>query len=144
MVAGHSRRRGWMLLTQLLLLASIPLFGALRPQLDLWTIAYLALALAFFAATQEFGRWHIGCTRCRASKRSRIMPQRQRKSGKKSLHHPGADAEGPPQMQTEPKPPMPRQHQKKPGFETDLKPRPRYQAPKYKAAGKLEGKPCWN
>src|SRR6266568_7770034 len=47
------RRRGWMLLTQLLLLVSIPMFGALRPQLDLWAIAYLALALAFFAATQD-------------------------------------------------------------------------------------------
>jgi PAT family beta-lactamase induction signal transducer AmpG len=47
------RRRGWMLVTQLLLLVSIPLFGALRPQLDLWTIAYLAAAVAFFAATQD-------------------------------------------------------------------------------------------
>src|SRR5499427_1108980 len=47
------RRRGWMLVTQLLLLGSIPLFGLLRPQLDLWTIAYLALAVAFFAATQD-------------------------------------------------------------------------------------------
>src|SRR5712691_10485434 len=47
------RRRGWMLVTQLLLLASIPLFGALQPQLDLWTIAYLAAAVAFFSATQD-------------------------------------------------------------------------------------------
>jgi MFS transporter, PAT family, beta-lactamase induction signal transducer AmpG len=47
------RRRGWMLAVQLLLLASIPLFGALQPQLDLWTIAYLAAAVAFFAATQD-------------------------------------------------------------------------------------------
>src|SRR5215472_2626189 len=47
------RRRGWMLATQLLLLVSIPLFGLLRPQLDLWTIAYLAAAVAFFAATQD-------------------------------------------------------------------------------------------
>ncbi|HSS69215.1 MAG TPA: AmpG family muropeptide MFS transporter, partial [Casimicrobiaceae bacterium] len=47
------RRRGWMLVTQLLLLGSIPLFGLLRPQLDLWTIAYLALAVSFFAATQD-------------------------------------------------------------------------------------------
>jgi PAT family beta-lactamase induction signal transducer AmpG len=47
------RRRGWMLVTQLLLLGSIPLFGFLRPQLDLWTIAYLAAAVAFFAATQD-------------------------------------------------------------------------------------------
>jgi PAT family beta-lactamase induction signal transducer AmpG len=47
------RRRGWMLATQLLLLVSIPFFGLLRPQLDLWTIAYLAAAVAFFAATQD-------------------------------------------------------------------------------------------
>jgi PAT family beta-lactamase induction signal transducer AmpG len=47
------RRRGWMLATQIVLLVSIPLFGALRPQLDLWTIAYLATAVAFFAATQD-------------------------------------------------------------------------------------------
>jgi len=47
------RRRGWMLATQLLLLASIPAFGLLRPQLDLWAIAYLAAAVAFFAATQD-------------------------------------------------------------------------------------------
>ena len=42
-----------MLATQVLLLISIPAFGALRPQLDLWTIAYLATAVAFFAATQD-------------------------------------------------------------------------------------------
>ena len=47
------RRRSWMLAMQVLLLVSIPLFGALRPQLDLWTIAYLATAVAFFAATQD-------------------------------------------------------------------------------------------
>ena len=47
------RRRGWMLVTQLLLLAAIPAFGLLRPQLDLWTVAYLAAAVAFFAATQD-------------------------------------------------------------------------------------------
>ena len=47
------RRRGWMLITQLLLLVSIPLFGTLNPQLNLWTIAYLATAVAFFSATQD-------------------------------------------------------------------------------------------
>jgi PAT family beta-lactamase induction signal transducer AmpG len=47
------RRRSWMLAMQVLLLVSIPVFGALRPQLDLWTIAYLAAAVAFFAATQD-------------------------------------------------------------------------------------------
>jgi NAD(P)-dependent dehydrogenase (short-subunit alcohol dehydrogenase family) len=35
---------------------------------------------------------------------------------------------------------MPPQHQKKPGLESRVTPRPRYEAPLYKAAGKLEGK----
>ncbi len=47
------RRRSWMFLTQLLLLLSIPMFGALQPALELWTIAYLATAVAFFSATQD-------------------------------------------------------------------------------------------
>src|SRR3989442_13558621 len=45
-----------------------------------------------------------------------------------------------PQMQTEPKPPFPKQKLAKPGIEADLKPRPKYEAPRYKPAGKLEGK----
>jgi len=45
-----------------------------------------------------------------------------------------------PQMQTEPAPPFPAQHQRAPGLESELDPRPRYQAPQYKPAGKLDGK----
>jgi NAD(P)-dependent dehydrogenase (short-subunit alcohol dehydrogenase family) len=40
----------------------------------------------------------------------------------------------------EPKPPFPKQHQDKPGLESELDPKPRYEAPTYKACGKLEGK----
>ena len=47
------RRRGWMLVTQILLLMSIPVFGMFHPKLDLWTIAYLATAVAFFSASQD-------------------------------------------------------------------------------------------
>jgi len=47
------RRRGWMLATQILLLVSIPAFGLLHPKLDLWAIAYLAAAVAFFSASQD-------------------------------------------------------------------------------------------
>ena len=47
---------------------------------------------------------------------------------------------GKPQMQTEPKPPFPEQKQSGVGLESQLDPKPRYQAAKYKAAGKLEGK----
>ena len=45
-----------------------------------------------------------------------------------------------PQIQDEPKPPFPEQKQDKPGIEAELKPRPRYEARRYKPAGKLEGK----
>lgn len=47
------RRRGWMLLTQLALLLSLPLFGWFNPMLDIWTIAYLAATVAFFSASQD-------------------------------------------------------------------------------------------
>lgn len=40
----------------------------------------------------------------------------------------------------QPKPPFPKQHQEKPGKESELKPRPRYKAPLYKGSGKLDGK----
>jgi PAT family beta-lactamase induction signal transducer AmpG len=47
------RRRGWMLVTQIALLLSIPLFGWLSPQPDLATIRWLAVAVALFSATQD-------------------------------------------------------------------------------------------
>jgi PAT family beta-lactamase induction signal transducer AmpG len=47
------RRRGWLLLTQIALLVSIPMFGSLHPTLDLSTIAYLAVLVAFFSASQD-------------------------------------------------------------------------------------------
>ena len=47
------RRRGWLLITQLLVLISIPIFGAFNPKLDIWTIAYLASIVAFFSASQD-------------------------------------------------------------------------------------------
>jgi len=47
------RRRGWMLLTQLALLAVIAAMGGFSPQSDLYTIAYIATLLAFLSATQD-------------------------------------------------------------------------------------------
>jgi len=48
---GH--RRGWMLVTQVALLISIAAMGFIKPDLSLWTIAYLAAAVAFFSASQD-------------------------------------------------------------------------------------------
>src|SRR5437763_3555177 len=45
-----------------------------------------------------------------------------------------------PQIESEPKPPFPAKKLPKPGIEADLRPRPKYEAPKYKPANKLEGK----
>jgi NAD(P)-dependent dehydrogenase (short-subunit alcohol dehydrogenase family) len=42
--------------------------------------------------------------------------------------------------QQEPKSPLPPQHQKRPGLESKITPRPEYEAPLYKGSGKLEGK----
>ncbi|MEJ2255563.1 MAG: AmpG family muropeptide MFS transporter [Woeseiaceae bacterium] len=48
---GH--RRGWILVTQLALLVSIGALGFLQPALSLWAVAYLAVAVAFFSASQD-------------------------------------------------------------------------------------------
>src|SRR5438094_3531068 len=45
-----------------------------------------------------------------------------------------------PQIESEPKPPFPAKKLPKPGLEADLRPRPKYEAPTYKPANKLEGK----
>lgn len=45
-----------------------------------------------------------------------------------------------PQISNEPTPPFPIQKQDSPGLESEMHPRPRFEAPRYKAAGKLKGK----
>ena len=47
------RRRGWMLVTQIGLLLSIAFLGYIQPALSIWTVAYLAAAVAFFSASQD-------------------------------------------------------------------------------------------
>jgi len=47
------RRRSWMLLTQVLLLFSIAGFGFVDPIMNIWSVAYLAAAVAFFSASQD-------------------------------------------------------------------------------------------
>jgi PAT family beta-lactamase induction signal transducer AmpG len=47
------RRRGWMLTTQVALIASIATMGLFDPKLSIWTVAYLAAAVAFFSASQD-------------------------------------------------------------------------------------------
>src|SRR5213595_2811311 len=61
------------------------------------------------------------------------------KAATRSRRHPFEQRD---QGSHEPKPPFPKQHLDEPetGLESDLKPRPKYKAPQYRAAGKLQGK----
>lgn len=47
------RRRGWLLITQVGVLLSLPILGLFRPQFDIWTIAYFSALVAFFSASQD-------------------------------------------------------------------------------------------
>lgn len=48
---GH--RRGWMIVAQVALLGSISVMGFIKPDLNLWTVAYLSAVVAFFSASQD-------------------------------------------------------------------------------------------
>lgn len=47
------RRRGWMLLTQVGLFVAIAVIGSFSPQLEIGSIVWLAMAIAFLSATQD-------------------------------------------------------------------------------------------
>jgi PAT family beta-lactamase induction signal transducer AmpG len=47
------RRRGWMIICQLALLLSIGMLGMYQPAQSTWVIAWLAVAVAFFSASQD-------------------------------------------------------------------------------------------
>lgn len=59
--------------------------------------------------------------------------QRQRKSAKKKKSAVQAG------QRAYPAPPLPEQHLRKPGIESNLRPRPKFEAPEYRGSGKLEG-----
>ena len=69
-------------------------------------------------------------------------PTARKGAGKSDSEKPGQARGGGSRPQTQraqPKPPFPRQHQEAPGLEAKLEPAPRYEAPDYRPAGKLEG-----
>ena len=76
------------------------------------------------------------------------MPAKTKRSGATSekrkaesgLQGSRGESRAEPQMMKEPKPPFAKQKQSGVGLESKLDPKPRYEAAKYKPAGKLEGK----
>jgi NAD(P)-dependent dehydrogenase (short-subunit alcohol dehydrogenase family) len=74
-------------------------------------------------------------------KKAKKADKRRKKGGKGvKAEKSGAKEAAPPRVQEEPKSPMPAQHQEKPGIESEVEPRPRYEAPLYKGSGKLRGR----
>jgi len=47
------RRRGWLFVTQLGLVVSLPVFGFFHPQIDIRTIAFFCVWVAFLSASQD-------------------------------------------------------------------------------------------
>jgi NAD(P)-dependent dehydrogenase (short-subunit alcohol dehydrogenase family) len=73
--------------------------------------------------------------------RSNIMPTKNKTSTKRAAKKAKPfNGSRPVGQLKEPKSPMPAQHQEKPGLESKVKPRPRYEAPFYRGANKLAGK----
>jgi NAD(P)-dependent dehydrogenase (short-subunit alcohol dehydrogenase family) len=70
------------------------------------------------------------------------MATTRRKSGRK-LTKSRSKAKREPMLERQKsyaQPPLPKQHQESPGLESEVHPRPKYEAPAYRPAGKLEGK----
>ena len=79
-------------------------------------------------------------TKTAAKKRSQTRNDSAKANGSKPRRVARASANGNLGQLKEPKSPMPAQHQRKPGIESKLRPRPRYEAPLYKGSGKLNQK----
>lgn len=70
------------------------------------------------------------------------MATARRKAGRKLTKSPSKAKRDPmlARQKSYAQPPLPRQHQESPGLESEVHPRPKYEAPTYRPAGKLEGK----
>src|SRR5688572_22874217 len=78
--------------------------------------------------------WHGPCIDCGRHGGVSMKAKTKERSVAKSK---AAKKDGP---LKEPRPPFPKQHQESPGLESELSPKPRFEAGAYKAAGKLDGK----
>ncbi|HEU4595115.1 MAG TPA: SDR family oxidoreductase [Pyrinomonadaceae bacterium] len=71
------------------------------------------------------------------AKKKEKQAKKERKASKKSG---AAKSAAGAVLQEEPLSPMPAQHQRKPGLESKMEPRPEFEAPLYRGSGKLQGK----
>ncbi|MFG0331206.1 MAG: SDR family oxidoreductase [Phycisphaerales bacterium] len=80
-----------------------------------------------------------GATKSKSRSKSESKSSSKSKADSAGTSRKGERAKSP-QMRHEPEPLFPKQHQKSPGVEAKIRPRPEWQAPLYKPAGKLDGK----
>jgi NAD(P)-dependent dehydrogenase (short-subunit alcohol dehydrogenase family) len=99
------------------------------------------------AVKKSAGRWSgrkkaggAAAGRARAESNRKVQREAESKQGRRQQS--GQKQSGAVQAgaRRRPEPPLPRQHQSKPGIEAELEPRPQYLAPEYRGSGKLEGK----
>ena len=94
---------------------------------------------ARWSSARKAGSAAAGKTKARSDRKLQREAEQRRaraaKTGRKQKD--GAVQSG---QRRYPEPPLPKQHLAKPGLESELEPRPRYQAPEYRGSGKLEGK----
>ncbi len=91
-------------------------------------------------ARKSEDRWQDRGESVGRKERTMQRSQEQRRSQRKQQQKRESDSSSDTYLREEPTPPFPEQHQAKPGHESELEPRPRYDAPHYRGAGKLEGK----
>jgi NAD(P)-dependent dehydrogenase (short-subunit alcohol dehydrogenase family) len=85
---------------------------------------------------------HSTVEKGRALQKRMDIKQIRKDSGKKALQKKQMKGDKKEKMAPRkyPKPPLPAQHLEKPGLESDLEPRPLYEAPHYRGSEKLKGK----
>ena len=87
------------------------------------------------AARGEQGARTNQALQAEAERKEKKTQQKQGANGKKGKEKEAVQAG----TRVYPAPPLPRQHQAKPGVERELEPRPSYEAPHYRGSGKLQG-----
>ncbi|HET7600136.1 MAG TPA: SDR family oxidoreductase [Gemmatimonadales bacterium] len=91
---------------------------------------------------KERSRGYAEAGRRTAEAQRRLQRAAEQKTSAQKQSKGGGQQQEPPRPtgREYPTPPLPKQHQAKPGRESALEPRPEYQAPEYRGSGKLEGK----
>jgi NAD(P)-dependent dehydrogenase (short-subunit alcohol dehydrogenase family) len=91
-------------------------------------------------AASERSRQHARAGEREAAKQRELQEEQVRRRARREKKQDGGDGASQLGQRDYPENPLPEQHLPKPGLEAELEPRPRYGAPEYRGAGKLDGR----